>query len=259
MHRVMRSRVLRRLFVPLALSVVAFVSISVLLADVVSGANGAAGTTGALGSRRAQGPTGATGASGPQAPTGPSAQDSSNATDSYMSLPNSPDFDYSGSFSFEIWVKPAASYGNYQAIACNTLYPSTGWLVATDIGGGLIFQTGDGSGSQHWAKTTTSLVSGVWNHVAAVANGSTMLLYLNGTLVASASGVGFPTTQPLKIGGACGTPQQGLMPPFGFSYDHAAIYRRVLSASEVQAHYNAPAVPPSPAPLSMWRLDESSV
>ena len=171
-----------------------------------------------------------------------------------MVVPNSPAFDYASNFAFEIWVKPAPSpYPSYQAIACNTLYPSTGWLLATDFNGGLIFQTGDGVGGQGWALTVTSLTGGVWNHVAAVVTQGQKRLYLNGTLVATGGGAGFPSTQPLKIGGACG----GLHQPLGFSYDHAAIYRRALSDSEVQAHASNPATPAAPAPLSTWRLDES--
>ena len=62
----------------------------------------------------------------PSAPLAPS------GTDAYMNVPNSTDFDFGSAFSFEIWVNPGANpFVTYRAIACNTLYPSQGWLLAT--------------------------------------------------------------------------------------------------------------------------------
>jgi len=175
-----------------------------------------------------------------------------------MNVPNSTDFDFGSAFSFEIWVNPGANpFVTYRAIACNTLYPSQGWLLATDRGGGLIFQTGDGGGfPRGYALTdSVSLTANNWNQVVVTESNNNMSLYLNGQLVATGSGNESATSKPLEIGhGAC----DGLIVPSGFSFDHAAIYHRVLGASEVLSHYNNPSAPPSPAPLSLWRLDESS-
>ncbi|MFN0155984.1 MAG: LamG domain-containing protein [Gaiella sp.] len=172
-----------------------------------------------------------------------------------MEVPNSPDFNYASNFAFEIWVNPGShALETYRAIACNTLYPATGWLLGTNFNGGLIFQSGNGIGGQGWALTSTSLTANAWNHVAAVVESNAKKLYLNGVLMATGGGAGFASTQTLKLG-YC---PNALNPGIGFSYDHARIYQRALSATEVADHFNNPGAPASPAPISLWRLDEGS-
>jgi len=103
-----------------------------------------------------------------------------NIPDASMTVPNSPDFnDSTGTFSIEMWVKPSGpggTYGSYRSLACNTVFPSMGWLLATDVGGGLIFQNGDGGSGRGYAKTATSLVNGAWNQVVAEFDHGTLRL-----------------------------------------------------------------------------------
>jgi YD repeat-containing protein len=252
MRQVLRSRT--RALLSVSLSVVVFAGVLLFLTGTlrVPGARGASAIDTARPTRAARGAT------GPSSPTTPLAPFNSSGPDAYMNVPNSTDFDFTNAFSFEIWVNPGANpYVTYRAIACDTLYPSQGWLIATDRGGGLIFQTGDGGGfPRGYALTdSVSLTANSWNQVVATDNSNNMSLYLNGQLVATGSGGDTASSKPLEVGhGAC----DGLIVPSGFSFDHAAIYHRVLSASEVLSHYNDPGAPPSPAPISLWRLDESS-
>jgi hypothetical protein len=153
-----------------------------------------------------------------------------------MTVPNSTDFDDGTTFSFELWVKPIGSVGSYwqfQTLACNRS-TSTGWLLATNTSGGLRFQNGDGS--QGLITSTTSLTSGVWNQVVAVTDHGAMRLYLNGSLLVSGTGTSAPSSQPLKLGAYC----TGTNPAFGFSFDEASVYQRVLSLSEIKAQYKDP-------------------
>jgi RHS repeat-associated protein len=250
--QVLRSKT--RTLLSLSVSVTAFAGVLLFLTGTVTvpGAHGASAVDSA---RPAQASKGAT---GPSTPTVPSAPLAPSGADAYMNVPNSVDFDFGSAFSFEIWVNPGANpFVTYRAIACNTLYPSQGWLLATDRGGGLIFQTGDGGGfPRGYALTdSVSLIANSWNQVVATETNNNMSLYLNGQLVATGSGNESASSKPLEIGhGAC----DGLIVPSGFSYDHAALYHRVLPASEVLSHYNNPSAPPSPAPVSLWRLDETS-
>ncbi len=179
-----------------------------------------------------------------------------------MEVPNSTDFDYSSNFSFEIWVNPGANpTGTYQAIACNvdyTISTSAGWLLATDVGGGLIFQTGDGSigAGLGWAlEHSVNLSANSWNQVVAVVRSGAKEIWLNGVLVASGFGGGYPSSVPLKVG-RCPT---ALNYPLGYSFDHAAIYQRALSGTEIADHFSDPGAPAAPAPISLWRLNETSV
>src|SRR5919197_3499777 len=251
LRQVLRSKT--RTLVSLSVSVVAFGGVLLFLTGTVT----VPGARGASAVDTARPAWAATGATGPSAPTTPSAPLAPSGTDSYMNVPNSTDFDFTTAVSFEIWVNPGANpYVTYRAIACDTLYPNQGWLIATDRGGGLIFQTGDGGGfPRGYAFTdSVSLTANSWNQVVATDNNNNMSLYLNGQLVATGSGGDTASSKPVEIGhGAC----DGLIVPSGFSFDHAAIYHRVLPASEVLAHYNNPSAPPSPAPISLWRLDET--
>lgn len=84
-------------------------------------------------------------------------------------------------------------------------------------------------------RVTTTLTSGVWQHVVATFDGSTMRLYVNGVLQASNSFTGsisHSSTSLLIGGGSTDGPWKG-------SVDEALIYNRALSLAEIQARYQA--------------------
>ena len=80
-----------------------------------------------------------------------------------------------------------------------------------------------------------NLLENTWSHVAAVYDGSSMLLYLNGTLVGSAGNTGSLTTNsgvPVWLGG---NPPNGTDRPWDGLLDEVRIYDRALSVAEIQA------------------------
>lgn len=98
--------------------------------------------------------------------------------------------------------------------------------------------------------STVNLVSGVWYHVAAVRNGKTVTLYINGAKnVAADSGNGILGnintlgSQGPIIGGNIwgGSAFNGLI-------DEVRAYNRALSAQEISDLYNAASVSPTPTP-----------
>jgi protocatechuate 3,4-dioxygenase beta subunit len=82
-------------------------------------------------------------------------------------------------------------------------------------------------------RVTTTLTTGVWQHVAATYDGSTMRLYVNGVLVSSSpftGSINHSNTSVLIGGGLADGPWKG-------GVDELAIYNRALTPSEIQARH----------------------
>src|SRR3990172_2242936 len=93
------------------------------------------------------------------------------------------------------------------------------------------------------ARGSAQLPLNSWSHLAATYNGSTLSLYINGSLVSSkaVSGAIAGSALPLRIGGnsVWGEDFQGLI-------DEVRVYKRALSHAEIQSDMNTPATPPVP-------------
>jgi hypothetical protein len=108
----------------------------------------------------------------------------------YLSTPNAAALRLgAGDFTVEAWIYPNRLNNTYGQSICGTYgYVSLqdrGWgLVLTDTGYLRIFMFGSaGAGFTLTSSTVTNL--NAWNHVAAVRNGTTVSLFLNGVQVAS--------------------------------------------------------------------------
>jgi hypothetical protein len=119
-------------------------------------------------------------------------------------------------------------------------------LVVQDFGSGTfkarmgVTRASDSTrGTSNWSSAHTY---GSWCHLAGVYDGSTVQIYVNGTLESSVafSGTVLQVAQPLCIGryGTVGEAVNGLV-------DDLRLYNRALSAAEIQILYNAtsPAAP----------------
>jgi len=105
----------------------------------------------------------------------------------------------------------------------------------------IVSANGQPSGASY-VITTNVVPFDTWTHVAGVYDGSALRVYLNGDLKVAGSYTNglYPGTNDLGIGGLVGggnpgdvgSALQGLL-------DEPAIYARALSASEIQAIYNA--------------------
>lgn len=114
--------------------------------------------------------------------------------------------------------------------------------MAWDPTYGLQFNSGTGVG----ALTGIQLPMHTWTHLAGTFEAGTYRFYINGALVATATGLTLGPTNSarLKIGGA------GDCEKFGGLLDEVSIYSRALSNVEIAAIYNASSagkcVPPPP-------------
>ena len=78
-----------------------------------------------------------------------------------------------------------------------------------------------------------------WAHLVETFDGTTVKLYVNGALSTSGTASGFTanTGAPLLIGSS--DYGSGPTEPFPGLIDEVAVYNRVLSATEVQLHYDS--------------------
>lgn len=167
----------------------------------------------------------------------------------YVEAPNSPSLAINSyAFSIEAWVSPASLVASGTAAT----------IVSTFFGDGYYLRLQSDQIGFHSAGTLNGAYADVplntWSHVAGTFDGTIASVYLNGQLVASSQTVGPGPAQvsspyPLRIGAQ---PISGNL-PFHGSIDEVTIYDSLLSAQDVQQHYQlfAPAavVPIPPAML----------
>ena len=173
-------------------------------------------------------------------------------TGGVVSIPDSPSLDsFTNSITIELWMKSGQLTANsdWQGIVTKGI---TSWrLMGTTFAKTVYFGV---TGVTPLDVTGTREVNdGQWHHVAAVYDGSTMSLYVDGTLDVShaASGAIAQDSDPMYLGGDSN-------PPSGRSYlfngmaDEVSLYHRALTASEIRAIYIAgapgkcpPAIPPT--------------
>lgn len=130
-----------------------------------------------------------------------------NGTNQYISIPSANSLDFTQSFTFSIWAKPAAVHNDFRTLFSKNsfvqrLYASVDASYCANSGpSGFIYVNGV-TFSQ--VCNPISLAIGVWSHVVLTYdhNAGQMKMYVNGTPVqtVSISGLMQPTTNPLTIG-----------------------------------------------------------
>ncbi len=174
-----------------------------------------------------------------------------------------------GPFSVELWVKPSSPAGDLFSPVCsmdanqNNTASREGYLVYYDgATGQWNFRIGGANG---YVGTITggTATPGAWHHVVGTYTGSSILLYVNGTPVASTnvdSTQFVPNgTQPFRIG-ATTIPNR----TFDGWVDEVAFYNTALDGDTIKEHYdigstNGAAYPTqvlSSSPVGYWRLGE---
>lgn len=94
------------------------------------------------------------------------------------------------------------------------------------------------NGATQIALGTTTLVAGVWYHLALTYDGSAVKVYCNGVEEDSTSTSGnmSSTTAPVRIGAGSGG--SGTEEPFDGDIGHCAIWDKGLSAGEIKSLFN---------------------
>jgi hypothetical protein len=158
-----------------------------------------------------------------------------------VNVPDKPTLDLTNRFTVEAWVKPSVLTGWRTVLMKETPDGLSYALYANDnepkpAAYGRI----NGSGFSNGSSGTAPLPVNAWTHLAATYNGSALALYVNGVQVDSqpVSGNLVTSNNPLSIGGSLvwGEFFEGWI-------DELRIYRRALTASEIQADMNTAVEP----------------
>jgi len=157
----------------------------------------------------------------------------------YLPVPNSPSLDVSGNaLTLSAWLNPASIpgdsvvLGKFWGLTMSSPYYQYGFEL--DEGTMPDFYVGTTAGVTR-GSMGSALPLGQWSHVALVFNGTQAQFYVNGALVATRPVTASITARgnQLRIGADANTQQF-----YKGTIDDLRIYKRALTASEVQADLN---------------------
>jgi hypothetical protein len=148
----------------------------------------------------------------------------------YVNVAPSSTLNVTNQLTIEAWINMAAQAGGPQHYIVDSRDGSSTGGYGLNVDTELIqFWIG-----QRWPDFSVSITTGAWHHVVGTYDGTTMVVYVDGTSVGSApfSAVSSPSTAPLFIGQRYTSSEifNGLM-------DEVAIYNRALSPADVQQRY----------------------
>jgi hypothetical protein len=158
-----------------------------------------------------------------------------NGTNAILNVLDSNSLDLTTGMTIEAWVRPTSQSG-YRTV------------VMKDVPGELaytLYSSGGGTAPSAWVRTggtskdstgSSALALNAWSHLAATYNGASLVLYVNGAVVANkaVSGSIQTSANPFHIGGNAvwGEYFAGLI-------DEVRVYSRALTAAEIQTDMNA--------------------
>ena len=165
--------------------------------------------------------------------------------DDKVIVADSPDLDLAGDFTIDAWVKQigiGGTAGGNDLVTKSSGTPSTygifsNYQFALDGLRRPIFTIGDGS-SFNFINAPSAIPLNEWTHIAGVRSSTELRLYVDGVLVVTTPRTITQLTnaEPVIIGGE-------FSEPFGTAFkgliDEVEIFNRALSASEIQAIFNA--------------------
>jgi hypothetical protein len=160
----------------------------------------------------------------------------------FLELSSPKAFNFKSGITISLWVKVERANALMNLLSCveDVTDPAGGWTLAYSYGD-VVFKAADANGKTVTVTLPTKDVApGYWVHITAVADVTTLRLYLNGIEAASQSFTG-----PLKM--AAETPvvignhatiagwRHTECPAFGGLLDEVKIFEKPLTAAEVQA------------------------
>lgn len=150
-------------------------------------------------------------------------------------------FDFTQGMTAAAWVKIKGSSALMNILSCaeDLPNPEGGWTLCFSYGQA-IFRAVDSAGKlQILASPKDSMPASAWVHIAAVADVSTLRIYLNGVEAARAPFAGpiRMAATPMVIGNHAGIAsfRHSECPAFGGLMDEVKIFQKPLSAAEVMA------------------------
>ncbi len=173
-----------------------------------------------------------------------------NASGQYYSVPNSSSLAISEAITLAAWIKPSAS--GTQSIISKAGSGADGFELGLGADGKVFvrFNASTSGDTFRVASTSNYPANGLgWMHVAATYDGTTIRLYVNGTLEGSQAASFTIGTNALAMNFGAG---QAGASAFRGQLDEVLVDTRALSAAEIkQVHFGTfrPAEPTPPAPV----------
>jgi uncharacterized repeat protein (TIGR01451 family) len=162
-----------------------------------------------------------------------------NGLNSYVEVPPFSGLELADALTVEAWINMRTA-NRLQYVLIKDFGTGDGrfhnYQLAIGSDNSVVFWLGDGV-SLYSATSSAQLSPNIWHHVAAVYNGTQMLIYVNGVLSGSAT-IGSHTLfasgeAPLRIGAARELGSVGAV--FDGAIDDVRVFDRALSASEIGA------------------------
>ncbi len=173
-----------------------------------------------------------------------------------VEVPDSPSLSFSSTITVECWIKPNRIYdSSVFASKVNSNTNSNEFILQQELySSDLQFQIFASPSNENYARGGL-IITGIWQHVAGVYDGSSIYVYLNGVLTGTSPFTGSiaQTSVPLTIGNWF-----TLDRPFDGTIDEVRIWNIARSQAQIQSTINCPLVGNETGLVGYWRFDEGS-
>ena len=160
-----------------------------------------------------------------------------NGVNNYVSVPDTSAFHLTGDMTIAFWYWKTAEANDWQRIVGRGADPNRNYGVWEWAGADqrLLFQQYNNGAAVLNMDSGVGVPTGSWNFAVASVEGTTGRIYINGSVVSTATRTGTPTVDnlPLTIG------YGGVHTYFPGYLDEVLLYGRALQPSEIQNLYNA--------------------
>ena len=174
-------------------------------------------------------------------------------TNDYLGIGSISKLEFTSSFSLSAWVKPDLNKTQYVIDTSTDVSSGNGYMLRCNSNGTVRFWSYSTNGL---LDSTATVSTSSWNHLVAVKNGSTLILYINAGTPATRTDSSFNTsnTANLRIGSSSllGGYFNGLI-------DEVSMYNYALTGSDVSSIYSSgsPDDLTSFTPVAHWRMGDN--
>ncbi len=162
--------------------------------------------------------------------------------DSYVSFGTGPSLNGSGNFSLEAWVNTTTT-STEDIIGQRAPGDYNGEYELQVLASGAVYFYIYGGSAYQFELTTTNLVNdGNWHHIAAVRNGGTGSVYVDGVLSATATGSAEPLDPTISV--FLGADERDAIHYLAGTLADVAIYGYALTSAQISHHVTEAVAPP---------------
>ncbi|MBI3231684.1 MAG: fibronectin type III domain-containing protein [Candidatus Doudnabacteria bacterium] len=174
----------------------------------------------------------------------------------YVDAGNSPSLNPANQITIAAWAKPSSIAQSQFIVAKDNVPAGTlQYFLRFQGSSGVRFAIRTSVDNYFTVSTPTAIATNTWYHVVGVYDGSTMKVYVNGTLLGSTNVSGLMANNGVNV--RIGRRQDTAL-PFNGVIDEVKIYDRALSQSEVMGLYDNTS-PSTPANLTATAVSASQI